>query len=144
MGEAASLVIKMIEAFDRGDIEGSIECFAPDATFTNPVAGLRGRGEIRTLWEAFSSAFPGIVHEPKNIVEAGDAVAIEFVITATQTGTLVTPTGEIPATGKSVRLNQGVFARVAGGQIAEFHGYWDVASFMQQLGLVPEPAAATA
>jgi hypothetical protein len=34
------------------------------------------------------------------------------------------------------------WARVEGGKIVRFHGYWDVAGFMQQIGAVQEPAEA--
>jgi steroid delta-isomerase-like uncharacterized protein len=144
MGKAASLVVKMAETFDRGDVDGAVECFAPNATFVNPVASCQGHDEIRSLLQTFATAFPDLVHSPTNVVESGDTVAIEFLVTGTHTGTLMSPMGEIPPTGKSVTLGQGSFSRVERGKIVELRGYWDVAAFMQQLGVMREPAAARA
>ena len=54
------------------------------------------------------------------------------------------PGAELPASGKAVTFPFAAWARVEDGLIREFRGYWDVMGFMQQIGAIPEPAAATA
>jgi steroid delta-isomerase-like uncharacterized protein len=141
MAEASEVVERMVQLFDDGDVAASLECFAPDATFVNPLSTLNGREEIRGLFEAFASAFTDLRHNLSSRLEAGDRFAYEGRITGTHTGTLSSPVGEIPATGRSIDYRFAAVGRVTEGRIVELRSYWDVAELMTQLGLMPEPAA---
>jgi ketosteroid isomerase-like protein len=55
---------------------------------------------------------------------------------------MVTPDGEIPATGASLRLRVANVWRVADGSITAYHIYFDQLEFMSQLGLLPDDAQA--
>ena len=142
MGEARNTIERMTLLFDSGDVEASLDCFADDATFTNPLGTNRGRDEIAVMFRMFDAAFSGLSHGISRAVTAGESEATEGVVTCTHTGTLPSPAGDVPATGRSIELPQALWATVRDGKIVEFHGYWDLASFMGQLGLAPEPAAA--
>jgi steroid delta-isomerase-like uncharacterized protein len=144
MGSAREVVERMATLFDEGDVAGSVGCFSADAVFVNPLTTVRGADEISELFSAFASAFTDLRHNVSFGFEADDLVALEGAVTGTHTGTLAAPTGEIPATGRSIDYRFAVIARVTDGKIAEMRSYWDVAQFMTQLGLMPERAAATA
>ena len=53
------------------------------------------------------------------------------------------PEGTIPATGRKINIDACMAVTVEGEQIKESHQYFDLMTMMQQLGAVPEPAAAT-
>lgn len=57
------------------------------------------------------------------------------------TGTLPTPNGPIPPTGRSLNLESVDFIEVVDGKFASWHAYYNQLSFMAQLGLLPAPAA---
>ena len=85
------------------------------------------------LFEAFSDGGVELVR----LVEQGDRMACEWVVTATNSGPLPLPDGQtMPPTGRTVRLPVlDVFRLDADGRIAEDHRYFDMVTFSQQLGL---------
>jgi predicted ester cyclase len=53
---------------------------------------------------SFLTAFPDASVEFRNEITSGDTVAFEIAYVGTHTGTLASPVGEVPATGKSVSI----------------------------------------
>ena len=64
-------------------------------------------------------------------------MAAEARFTATHTGPLASPGGDIPPTGKPVALDYVEGTRFADGRIASEHVYFDQVAFLSQLGLLP-------
>jgi predicted ester cyclase len=85
------------------------------------------------------TAFPDAEFEFQSWVESGDMAAAEGRYSGTHTGTLVSPQGDIPATGKSVTIEFAAVTKVRDGRVSYHHAYWDNAAFMTQLGLMPPP-----
>jgi predicted ester cyclase len=141
MGDLRKLVEKAFELTDRGEIAARAELMAPDVDFSVP--GFPGTGREGTI--AYSTpmvaAFSAMCHEITLAVEAGDTIAVEGVWTATHTGPLVTPEGEVPPTGRSLRLSYAAVFRVRDGLFSYLHVHLDRLEFMAQLGLSPQPAA---
>jgi hypothetical protein len=70
-------------------------------------------------------------------------VALRVRLTGTHSGTLPTPDGEVPATGRRVDLEAAGLGTLAGeGRVREWRWYYDRLAFLEQLGLVPQPAVA--
>jgi SnoaL-like polyketide cyclase len=55
----------------------------------------------------------------------------------THSGPFVTPAGTIPATGGSIELRFAELFEVSEGKIRQMHAYYDTATMMRQLGLLP-------
>ena len=85
----------------------------------------------------FLRAFPDLNHQILATVQAGDAVATEARFTATHTGPLASPGGDIPPTGKPVALDYVDITLFTDGRIASEHIYFDQVAFLSQLGLLP-------
>lgn len=128
---------------DAGDLDGSSEFVAEDVEWANPVASVRGRDELRALLDVLWTAIPDFRHGITDIVSSGDLVAARGIASGTHTGPLAGPTGDVPASGRTVSFPFAAFARVEDGQIREFRGYSDVMGFLQQIGAIPEPVAAS-
>ena len=79
----------------------------------------------------------------KNLVGAFNESAGEFVGRGTHDGTLMSPQGELPPTGKRLEERFSVVIDVSDGKITGVREYYDVMTLMAQLGLLPEPAQAT-
>jgi steroid delta-isomerase-like uncharacterized protein len=142
MADATQVLLEWAARLDAGDLDGSSELVAEDIEWANPIASLRGRDELRGLLEVFWTAIPDFRHEIAEVVASGDLVALRGTATGTHSGPLAGPAGEIPASGKAISFPFAAWARVEDGLIREFRGYWDVLGFMQQIGALPEPAAA--
>jgi len=78
-----------------------------------------------------------------SVVVSGNTVAMEWTMSGTHTGPLVGPMGTIPASNKRVTVKGAEFTRHdAQGLIVDERGYFDMASFMMQLGLMQPPQTA--
>jgi steroid delta-isomerase-like uncharacterized protein len=125
-------------ALDRGNLEDALRQLRHDVEFDSPAAQIRGRDELRPYLEEFARAFPDARYKLSWGVESGSRVALEGVYSATHTGTLRMPDGsELAATGRHVSVPFVALFDVQGDKIASHRAYWDVATVMAQLGLVP-------
>jgi len=137
------------EAFQRGtdtfnahDIDGFAEVLADDVVFEAP-GGMRGEGReacaafFASWFAAFSDAHVDI--ESVHIVD--DVAVEEGTFKGTHDGTLQTPAGDIPPTGRPVEIDYIQVLRFREGKHASFNLMFDRLLMLEQLGLVPAPAA---
>ena len=102
--------------------------------------GPDGARQFSQMW---ADGFPDGRVTIDNIVAAGEHVVVEHTGRGSQTGTLAAPGGDIPATGKSVTLQLCDVFRIEGGEIKSLRSYFDSASLLMQLGVLPETRVAT-
>jgi steroid delta-isomerase-like uncharacterized protein len=125
-------------ALDRGDLEDALCQLRQDVEFASPAAQTRGRDKLRPYLEGFAGAFPDARYKINWAIESGASVALEGVYSGTHTGTLRMPDGtELAATGRHVSVPFVTLFDVKDDKISSHRAYWDVASVMAQLGLVP-------
>jgi len=103
-----------------------------------------GPAGARQNMEGWFTPFPDANVEIVNLIAGDEWVAIEAIGRGTHTGPLHGPGGEVPPTGKSLTLPFCSTLRITAGKIVSGRDYYNLAAVMQQLGLMPEPAAATA
>ncbi|HEX5502204.1 MAG TPA: ester cyclase [Thermomicrobiales bacterium] len=143
MGQAKAVVDRLWAALEAQRLEELGAICSPDIAVTMPGGvRLRGVAALGQVLGAYLAAFPDLRHEVVDVVEAGDKIALELRVTGTHTGTLQTPNGPIPATGKPVAWESVDLVTVAGGKIASWHAYYDQLAFLAQLGPQPGPATA--
>ena len=129
---------KFADALKQRDANAVAALHAPDAELHLPLTPevAKGRDAIRKFNEPLMKALEDIDIRTLNIATKGDVVAAEFVLTARHTGALEMPTGTLPPTNRQVTLPAAVFLRInREGLIAEVRGYFDMAGFLQQLGV---------
>ncbi|HEU0013762.1 MAG TPA: ester cyclase family protein [Longimicrobium sp.] len=145
-GAATELIRAMHAAFDRRDAEATAALCTPDVEFVAVPLGqtFRGPEGVLAFQELWHRAFPDARTEIGSITDAGDRVAVEFTGIGTHTGPLAGPDGDVPPTGRGVRIRFCDFVELRDGRVARTRTYWDQADFAAQLGLAPEPAAAAA
>jgi steroid delta-isomerase-like uncharacterized protein len=145
MGQTKDVVDHMWEAVESHDFGTIAQLVAPDAEITQPGdIHLRGAEMLLPFLRAYLEAFPDLGHRVVDYVESGDTIALELRVTGTHTGTLRTPGGDIPPTGKRVIWESVDYIKVDGDTITSWHTYLDQAAFLAQLGLMPAPAVAQA
>jgi ketosteroid isomerase-like protein len=133
------------EAFEKGtdtfnahDIKGFAEVLADDVVFEAP-GGVRGEGKAACT-EFFGSwfvAFPDTHVELHNVNFFDNVVVEEGTFTGTHKGVLDGPMGDIPPTGRPVRLDYIQVLRFRDGKHISFHLMFDRLLMLEQLGLLP-------
>jgi steroid delta-isomerase-like uncharacterized protein len=136
------------EAFEKGtdtfnahDLDGFTEVLADDVTFTAP-GGMRGDGKAACaeFFGGWFTAFPD-AHVDVHEVHILDDVAIEQgTFSGTHDGVLDGPSGDVPATGRSVNVSYVQVLRFRDGKHVSFHLTFDRLEMLEQLGLVAAPA----
>ncbi|MDQ3955920.1 MAG: ester cyclase [Actinomycetota bacterium] len=130
-----SLLERWFAAGDAGDLDAFDDFLHPDVVVHAPM-GLSSEGPEaeKAVWRDALRAMPDIRHEIQEVISVGDSIAARAVVT----GTLKGDFAGVTATGKSFRVDQGLFARVREGKIVEAWEIVDTASLLRQLGVIPE------
>ncbi|QIN79311.1 DUF4440 domain-containing protein [Rubrobacter marinus] len=139
-----AIVREAHEAFNARDLDRAVAYAAEDLEWTVVASGETFHGPegyrryMQNWIDAFSDAGTEIT-----AVHAGDGFAVvEFTGRGTHDGTLKSPAGDVPATG---RVSENAFCEVVqieDGKISRARTYLDLATMMAQLGLMPAPEGA--
>jgi len=129
---------RLTDAVFSRDRDAVARLYAADAVLVAPDAGeIQGNEEVVAWSTEFLDAFPDARYESVYAHESGNTAIDEGYFVGTNTGPLVSPTGEtMPATGRSVRFRACDIATVEGGLITSHRFYFDQQEFMGQLGLM--------
>jgi steroid delta-isomerase-like uncharacterized protein len=140
------LLRDLAEAFNAREFDRAQEFLADDVKFEDLAAGVAtesAEGFVQYA-QAWAGAFSNMTLELENVVAGETSAAGEFVGRGTHDGTLPMPTGDVPATGRSIEVPFVWYADIAGGKITGLRDYYNPMAMMTQLGLMPEPAETTA
>ena len=110
--------------------------FLDYAPLPGQAPGLEG---AKRKWAMYLNAIPDLRVTIEDLVAEGDKVAVRRSYEGTHQGELL----GIPATGKQVRVSSISIFRLAEGKIADSWEQWDRLGLLQQLGVIPAPAAPT-
>lgn len=140
MADNISTLRRLYEAWNERNFDEIAGYVAPDAHLVLVGSGdsFTGPEGARAYNESWAAGFPDGRITVDRIVSDGDTVVAEFTGKGTHTGTMVTPTGEIPATGRSVTLKFCDVTEFRDGKILKQRSYFDSGSMMAQLGLTSE------
>ena len=116
--------------------------FSPSVEMEVPGTMLRGPDQVAGFFGALWEAFPDFQVTMPTQVEQGPFVAVQFRVTGTHLGTLRTPGGDIPPTGRHINLPCSDFFEVQGGLIVSVKLHFDRLTLLEQLGVAPVPAHA--
>jgi steroid delta-isomerase-like uncharacterized protein len=114
------------------------ELVARDYIDGNPVlgqaAGLEGAMQ---KWAMYFAGIPDLTAKIEDLVAEGDKVVVRFTAEGTHEGTLL----GVPPTGKRLRVSGISIYRLAEAKIVEHWEEGDRLGLLQQLGVIPTPAA---
>jgi steroid delta-isomerase-like uncharacterized protein len=132
-----TIVREHVEAENRHDVEATI------ATFHSPSYRVNGEpvdGEaaVRELLQGLMDGFPDFKAEIGKLHHADDAVFGEARITATHKGEF----NGIPPTGKPIDVRMGALFEFDEDRLLCEAVYWDIATLLTQIGVLPEAAPA--
>lgn len=128
-----------LDAFNASNWDGVKTALAPNSVYEElgTQRRIEGSDAIVEVYRAWKTAMPDVQGKVKNALTGGDSVALELVWEGTHTGPLATPGGTIPASGKRQNTPGMFVIEVAGGKIRNSRNYFDMLTFLQQIGAAP-------
>ncbi len=121
---------------ENNDPERVLALFADDCVFEDVTFGVvaRGKEELRSLVNRAFAAVPDFKYGLTSRFAASQWAVIAWVMSGTHTGDWP----GIPATGKRFSSVRGsTILELEAGKIRRESDYWDAATFMKQVGLLP-------
>jgi steroid delta-isomerase-like uncharacterized protein len=117
------------------DMERLLPLFTDDVVYEDVTLGAvnHGKDELRAFGEGFFAGFPDVTFEVTTRFATVALGGLEWVMRGTHRGDLP----GMPATGRSVEVRGASICEVAGGRIRRCSDYWDMATLLKQLGLLP-------
>ena len=150
MGQARETMDRITEAIMAGDRDSLRQLYADDAIAETPEGRLEGGEAIIEYLTSFRQAFPDLSWEAEATFESTDSALDQGRLVGTHTGTLSSPEGDVPPTGKRLRLREFDGITVRDGRAVSHRFYYDRLDLASQLGLteygtagVPAPRAGT-
>lgn len=139
MADAISIAKEGVDAFNKGDWDHMRRLSAPNAVYVEVASGRRTDNvdDFIELCKGWRAGFPDVKGTITSAVESGGTAVVEITWSGTHTGTLATPMGDIPATGKKTATAAVEIVQTSGGKITETKHYFDLMTLMTQLGLMP-------
>lgn len=141
--EARAVVERLYRAINDHDLEEAARLAAPDSVLTAP-GGITATGPqaIKEYNKNWLTAFPDAKIETQEIFAQGNKVAAKAQFVGTHNGTLKTPMGDLPATGKKVTGDFVQLFEIDRGLTKSANLMFDQVQLMTQLGLAPAPPQA--
>ncbi len=126
---------EFLDAWSSRRTDRVLAFFADECVYENHARGAeyRGKEQLRAWVDATFAAIPDTVIEATSLFASGRWVGCEWVMSGTHTGDLP----DLPATGKRFSIRGASVAEVVGGKIVRNADYWDVATLLRQLGVIP-------
>ena len=123
---------------ENKDIQGWVNCFTNDGTFTDESIGVTYRGphELGRPVEIYAAAFHDMHRELFRVDAVGDMVVVELALQGTHTGPLALPMGIVPPTGKRMDAPCCDVFRLKDGKIQSFDCYPSGTVILTQLGVL--------
>jgi steroid delta-isomerase-like uncharacterized protein len=121
---------------DSNDPERVLALFADDCVFEDVTFGVvaRGKEELRSFANRAFAAVPDFQYELTGRFATSQWAALEWVMSGTHQGDFP----GIPATGKRFSAVRGsTILELEAGRIRRESDYWDAATLMKQLGVLP-------
>jgi steroid delta-isomerase-like uncharacterized protein len=125
-------------AFNAHDIDAFAAVLSADVVFEAP-GNIRGRGRqpCAEFFAGWFRAFPDARVDVHAVHIAGDVAVEEGAFSGTHHGVLHGPTGDLPPTGRTVRIGYIQVLRFRNGQHVSFNLMFDRLAMLEQLGVIP-------
>jgi steroid delta-isomerase-like uncharacterized protein len=122
-------------AWSTQDVERLISLCTDDCVYEDvPFAWVNhGKDELRAFGQQVFNAFPDFRIELASHFAAADSAMLEWTMSGTHQGDLP----GMPATGRAFSVRGVTVLALDDGRISRNSDYWDMATLLTQLGLMP-------
>jgi steroid delta-isomerase-like uncharacterized protein len=117
------------------DMDRLLPLFTEDLVYEDVTMGAvsRSAAELRVFGEGFFSALPDVTFELTSACADGIRGAAEWIMRGTHKGDFP----GVPATGRRVEVRGASAFDFRGDKISRCSDYWDMATLLKQLGVMP-------
>jgi len=124
-------------AWSLHDTEKVLSLFTDDCVLEDVTFGVvnRGKKELRAFADGVFAGIPDFKIELTARFSTDAWAGMEWVMSGTHKGDFP----GMPATGKRFSVRGVTILELQGGKIRRDSDYWDAASVMRQVGLLPKP-----
>jgi steroid delta-isomerase-like uncharacterized protein len=135
-----AIVKNLYTLFNQRKVDEASKLVASQCTWTNIPTGQAyvGPSGFKDFCQSWLTAFSDARVEIRNQIANEDMVVTEFTGRGTHDGPLQSPNGTVPATRKKLELSFVEIVKLESGKIVEARAYFDSATLMRQLGILPE------
>jgi steroid delta-isomerase-like uncharacterized protein len=133
----AAILDRYRDAWNNHDVEALVEFFTDDGVYEDATLGRvnRGKAEIRAFAEeAFANSPDFHVEDSGVIIDPSGRFGIEWTMSGTHGGDM--------GTGKFFSVRGASGGEFEGNKIKRNSDYWNMAEFMVQVGMLPQPPSA--
>jgi steroid delta-isomerase-like uncharacterized protein len=123
-----------VATWNTHDLDKMVTFFRDDCVYENLPRGqtYHGKDQLKGWAKMSFDAIPDFKLDVTSLFVSGDWIACEWVMVGTQTGAAP----GLPATGKSFSVRGSTIAQLKDGRILRNADYWDMATFLRQLGFM--------
>lgn len=130
-----------LEAYNDGNRQAYSDLLSDDVTYTEVAFNEEWKGRERVLayiFDMYRMAFPDFYGRIVDVLPGENKFGVETIWTGTHRGEFVTPAGTFKPTGKQFTIPTFMVFTINNGKITSIVHYFDSATTMIQLGLIPE------
>lgn len=134
---------EFVTTYSKGDWTGMKNLLTPDAVYNEIGTQRRIQGAdaiVKTLQE-WKKAMTDSKGDVNNAFGAGNVVTLQLTWTGTHNGAFTGPAGTVPASGKRQTTPAAMIVKFQGDKVKEIHHYFDMVTFLTQIGAMPTTAA---
>jgi ketosteroid isomerase-like protein len=136
---------EIITSYGTGNWTALKGLFTPTATYNELGSQQRVQGpdSIVKALQGWKKAMTDSQGKVTNAFASGDTVTLQITWTGTHDGAFTGPGGTVSPTGKRQTTPAAMIVRFSGNKVSEIHHYFDMVTFLQQIGAMPSMAART-
>ena len=122
-------------AWASHDVEKIVPFFTDGCIYVDIASGVvsRGKEELKAFIKTTLAAFPDYKVKVKSFFIAGDWVGSKWIMSDTRTG----PSPNLSPTKKRFSIRGASITELQEGKIKRNSDYWNMTSFLHQVGLMP-------
>jgi len=139
--EVQAIADRVLEIWNEGNLDLIDELYAPDYVrhYVDIYEDIVGIDAYKKWVTDTRTTYPDFTVIIEETIFKDDKIVSKFKVTATNTGPLNTPFGELPPTGKKIQFLGVTIMHIVDGKIIEDCIYFNQASVLQQLGFTFTP-----
>jgi steroid delta-isomerase-like uncharacterized protein len=117
------------------DLAGLAALFTDDLLYEDVTMSRvnRSQADLRAFGQEFFAGFPDVTFELTSAFASAEGGSAEWIMRGTHSGDIP----GLPATGKRVEVRGASVFAFAGDKMQRCSDYWDMATFLRQLGVMP-------
>jgi steroid delta-isomerase-like uncharacterized protein len=135
--QTVETVRNVMAAIDRNDWDAARAGIAPDFKLEFPGSEPIDAAAFIDFCAGWYAAFPDLRHDIEEAFSEDDRVCMRFVVRGTHQGEFM----GIPATGRAIAMDSMGIGTVRDGRVTRLVALPNLLGMMQQLGVIPAPAA---